>query len=143
MRDDEIESRLNHPDNLVNRLNRLTDKNSAGLFGIERSKPAGITSLPPSIDKLVDNLGSKLVKSRIEAGAEEVLNTAIEQLKYRIGDVDKPEKLSRIATDMSKIISEVHEGNQSRKYGTGNQQVIVYKPMVLSESSLQIVHVNE
>ena len=149
---EEIDSRLSSPLNLLNRLKRITSVENRVIsipksvedreteISSSRFQQSDIPELPPSVDELVDNLSDKLATAKCHNGAKEVLASAIEGLKLRVFEVDDPVKLSRIATDMGKIVNGFDESKRSAPSTT---IPIIYRPIMLNESSFQIIQVNE
>lgn len=134
MNTEDVDARLGSPDNLINRL-RGSVSGSRSVVSLPAESIAGstsVTSLPPPVDDLIDDIEDKFNNSRALSGAAKVMAESISLLRDRLPDVDRPEKLARIASDMSKIINNENDKNASQK--TFNQ-VIVYKPILVSESS--------
>lgn len=155
--DKEVESRLNHIDNLVNQMrssNPIPDakqtidvtKDSMGTFGISKndksSSPAGlIPSMPPSVDDLIENINDKINLAHANTGAIQVLNSSIAQLNNRLCEVEDPRDYSRIASDMSRIVNGFTEAKKNQPIT--NQQVIIYKPLILAESDFTTMQVGD
>lgn len=145
----EVESRLNSLDNLVNRLRRLdnieekTDASLAVFIPAEQEaiKQSDITALPPSSEELIEDLEAKLRKNNIKLLASDVLENSLESLRYRLDEVDKVRDLSRIASDMGKILTSIDPPKESDK--TAKNQVIIYKPVMVQESHYNSLQVNE
>lgn len=139
----EVDARLESPDNLLNRLRRLTGQSQIVSLPSDsevKNSPASSPLIPPPIDELVDNVKDKLATAECYAGAKEVLKDAINGLKLRVFEVDDPVKLSRIATDMGKIVNGFDE---NKKEKTGRVVPIIYRPVMLTENNFQSIHVNE
>ena len=69
------------------------------------------------------------------------MSSAMDELKARLPEVQKPERLAQIAAEMSKVIngSQVKNEDNSTKIG----QVIIYAPQILPEEAFEIIRVNE
>lgn len=144
---EEIDSRLSSPLNLLNRLRALTSSenkivsiSSSIQTESSQSRPGQHPSLPPSVDELVDGIEDKLNTARCKSGAKEVLATAIERLNVKVNDVEDAIQLSRIATDMGKIVN----GFDSVKGSSQATAIpIIYRPIMLLETNFQTIQVNE
>ena len=69
-----------------------------------------------------------------------ILNAAMDELKVRMPEIQKPEKLAQIASEMSKVIS-----NQDNR-GPGDKslsQIIVYAPQIQNIDNYEVIDVNE
>ena len=144
---EEIDQRLSSPLNLLNRLRRLTsvDNNIVSIPSSvseenSSSRIEGHPSMPPPVDELIDNISDKLATAKCRSGAKEVLESAIEGLKLRVFEVDDPVKLSRIATDMGKVINGFDD---SSKNNPSNSIPIIYRPVMLTENNFQVIQVND
>ncbi len=69
--------------------------------------------------------------------ALDLLVGCLKTLKPQLGSIEKPEKLAKIATDMSKIISNVSKKDDDAK--VNNTQVIIYAPGLMSESAYETI----
>jgi len=129
--DDEIQERIESPLNLLNRL-RST---------VQRHTNPAIPSLPPTADKLIEDLDDKLKEKSVRSKANSILLKTMTELETRIPDVQKPETLSRIAYDMGRVIAtqDVSKGNGSTNVG----QIVVYAPQVVNLDSFDIIDVVE
>lgn len=150
----EAETRLNNPDNLINQLRSrmnsglVSDRNSLMPFGFHKdNKASAVVSLPPSIDDLIDDAGNQITATArankidgIKDSAVEVLDRALNTLKIHIDTVDNPTKLSKIATDMSRIIN---DGDDSKSKGQSFNQVIVYRPIEMNINTYETIRVHE
>lgn len=131
--DDEIRERIESPLNLLNRL-----KSS---LGASRHHPTTqIPSIPPKSSDIIDDLEEKISKSTVRSKAVGILTAAMDELKIRIPDVQKPEKLAAIAAEMSKVISHQDNRGQGEK---ALSQIIVYAPQVQNIENYQILDVRE
>lgn len=143
---EEVDARLSSPLNLINRLSRSgTRSNEMSLFGIPSNRvnqePAAILSVPPSIDTLIDNVASRINIGVAKESALSLMVDSMSQLKQRLPEVEKARDLSSIASDMHRIVSSI---NQNKESGSRNQnQIIIYKPVIMNESHYEVVHANE
>jgi len=130
LNDDEIKERIESPLNLLNRLKSSLASHS----------PIKIPALPPTASEIIDNLEDKIKNTSTRSKASNILNAAMDELQKRISEVQKPEKLAAIATEMSKVIS-----NHDNKPNSGGiqSQIIVYAPQVQSLDSFDIIDANE
>lgn len=139
LQNDEIEARLSSPENLLNRLAKLTTRSPVSIPEVIDSSE-NLSDSVPSVADLVDNLENKLTGGKAYTNALNVLAESTELLRSRIGEVRKPEKLSKIASDMSRIVNGFNEKNNKN---SNNNTVIVYKPVVNNESHYETVYANE
>lgn len=130
-------ARLESPHNLLNRI-----RNISGDIGpvlpdrVEKNSP--VIGIAPTADELIDDLDDKLIDAKTVSGANAVLSECINALRGKMDRISKPEKISKIAVDMSRIIQ-----NSKEEKGDKNQTVIIFKPLIASESSFEVVHVHE
>jgi len=128
--DIEVSSRIDSPDNLVNRLRALTRP--------AKSVNNLIPCLPPTADDVIADLDEKLSGSSIKAKASSILLKAMNEIETRIEEVDKPDKLARIAESMNKII-EAHTPKKETSSLIG--QVIIYTPTLREEKEYPVIDV--
>lgn len=131
LNDDEIQERIESPLNLLNRLKSSLNKSISNVPSLP---------LPPKSDEIIDNLEDKIANSTTRSKAVGILNSAMDELKARLPEIQKPERLAAIAADMAKVIS--HQDTKN----TGDKslgQIIVYAPSVLSIENYEVVEVNE
>lgn len=128
--DIDINSRLESPDNLINRLRSLTR--------LDKSNRVQTPCLPPSADDVIADLDEKLKSTSIRTKATKILSEAMNQIQSRIEEIDKPEKLARIAESMNKIIE-----SHTPKKETGPQigQVIIYTPSLREEKEYPTIDI--
>lgn len=135
--------RLESPLNLINRMKFLgTQKEkSLEIFGIKEDKLENESPLmPPSADKLILDLESKLKLGTAHDKAVDVLHDSVVMLHANLHNVDKIDKLSRIATDMGKVIANIDEIRQGRKT---NAPVIIFKPITVTENHYESVSASD
>lgn len=126
---DEVEvlERLESPANLLNRLRRI-------------SEPVQPVSIPPSADNVIEDLEEKLKYGSVKSKATAIMNAAMDELRIRIPEVSKPEKLASIAAEMSKVVNATQIRNENDvKIG----QIIVYAPQVITEDRFEVIRLNE
>ena len=148
MTDSEVESRLSSPDNLMNRLALLRGTANVGLESIglpakeSRCSDNVLPFIPPSVDSLVEGIEEKINLRLAEEGATGVLLDSITQLRLRLNEVDSPSQLSKIASDMGKIVIGINRNETDKKVNNFNQ-VIVYKPIMHTEMTYESVRAIE
>lgn len=151
LEDLEAETRLNSLDNLINKLRPNSQNNnliardaSPAVIDIipeRNTKKIEIPSLPPSAESLVEDLEQKLRKQSIKNLATDVLEHSLEALRNRLDEVEKVRDLSKIAGDASKILKEIDPPKEEDL--RAKNQVIIYKPVMVTESHYNSVQVNE
>jgi hypothetical protein len=133
--DDEIQERIESPINLLNRLKTSLNRT------IAPHTPVPIPSLPPpSSSDIIEDLEDKIKASSVRSKAVGIMTAAMDELKIRIPDVQKPEKLAQIAAEMAKVVSHQDQRNQG---DNKLSQIIVYAPQVQNISNYEIVDVAE
>jgi len=149
MTNEQVEQRLSSPDNLTNRLAALrnpnvgTAKNGLSDFGIPNVSRLKNTDnvlpfMPPSVESLVENIKEKINLRLAEEGATGVLLDSISQLRQRLHEVESPNQLSKIASDMGKIVIGINRSESDKKVNNFNQ-LIVYKPIMTNETHYESV----
>jgi len=155
-------TRVSSPDNLINRLRGLNNPASVidiksendSVDAISKSELAVVEEFLeseglveqssqreiPKLDELVPDALDKIKVNLAQATALDVLQESLNDLRFRMSEVDKPEKLSRIASDASKIISNLKPKEES---GPARGSVIIYKPVVANISEYRTVKANE
>lgn len=135
--DDEIQERIESPLNLLNRLRSAVHRHP---IGSPTPFIPSIPSLPPTAESLIDNLEDKIKISSTRSKATGIMHAAMDELEKRMPEVQKPERLARIASDMSRVIS-----NQDTKGGGGtiNSQIIIYAPQVQPLDNFEIIDIVE
>lgn len=130
LNDTEINERLESPLNLMNRL-RLSNK------GDEVNHP----SIPPKAEDVIDELTEKLNYGSIKSKAANIMISCMDELKARIPEVQKPEKLAAIAESMSKVVNaevkkkDINEDNRP--------QIVIFAPQVMQENNYSTMVVND
>jgi hypothetical protein len=126
--DEEIQERVSSPLNLLNRLRHAT---------------TAIPSLPPpKSDDIIPNISDKIdeqLTGDVRKQAAEILSLSLKELKLRIPDVQKPEKLAQIASEMNKVLV----ARDDKESGNRTPQVIVYAPQVLQETHFESITLSE
>lgn len=90
----------------------------------------------PKLDDLVPDALDKIKINLAQATALDVIQTSLDDLRMRMGEIDKPEKLARIATDASKVINNLRPKEES---GPTRGSVIIYKPIVANIADYRTV----
>ncbi len=122
--DEEIQERLESPLNLLNRLKTATSPR--------------IPCLPPKTEDLDLDVEEKVAISQLRNKAAAIMSMSLDGLKARIQDVEKPERLARIAAEMHKVVASQEEKDNNR-----TPQIIVYAPQVIQESHFQEITLRE
>lgn len=138
LNDDEIQERIESPLNLLNRL-----KSSLTKASNHKHDPPEIPSLPPSADKIIPDLDEKIAGTTAKAKAMNIMISAMTELQERIGDVHKPETLSRIVYNMGRVIASQNENRYDHGRGGITSQIIVYAPQVKTLDNFEIIDVAE
>ena len=161
LNDNELNARLESTDNLINRMRSVRQVSQVSetepeqkeissflslLNGSHRPSSRAvidIPALPPSSENLIENLEDKIKTAQVNHNALAVLDDSLILLRDKLVDVQHAKDLSRIATDMEKILngSRINERENNRTTGTGG--VIIYKPIIVNESHYESVTVQE
>lgn len=129
--EEEVKERIESPLNLINRLQALTRP--------DNKNKARIPSLPPTSDEVISDLEDKLNVGSIRSKASGILVRTLDELSQRLPEVDKPEKLARIAESVTKVIDSV---TPKDKGNTNNiAQVIIYSPRMRGEAEYDVIDV--
>jgi hypothetical protein len=131
LNDEEVQERIESPLNLLNRL-----KGSLS----QTTKAINIPTVPPKAEDVIADLEDKIANTVIRSKAKDIMNVAMDQLKTRMPEVQKPEKLAQIAREMAHVVSSQEPKNNG---GDSGSKIIVYAPQVLSLDNYNIVEVNE
>lgn len=130
LNDDEIKERVESPLNLLNRLRSNLNKTITN----------NIPSMPPKAEDVIADLEDKISTSTTKSKALGIMSAAMDELKNRMGEVQKPEKLAQIAREMAQVVSH----HESRDNGNDSgSRIIVYAPQVISLENYNIVDVVE
>jgi hypothetical protein len=127
--EEEVKERLDSPANLLNRLRSETNSR----------KKVTHPSIPPSSSEIIEDLEEKLAYGSIKSKAAGIMITAMDELRNRLPEVQRPEKLASIASEMGKI---VHAEIKDKKE-TDNNQFIVYAPQFVKEEHYETIYVRE
>ena len=137
LEENEALERLESPLNLLNRLRReLNDGNPLN----RKSSNTQIISIPPTVDKLVEDLEEKLKYGTLKSKAAAIMSSALDELKAKLPEV-KTEKLSAIAESMNKII--VAQTTDKKDDNDNKPQIIMYAPQFIHEEAFEVIHVRE
>jgi hypothetical protein len=121
----EVKERIESPMNLLNRLKTLTNPH----------KPTH-PSLPPSSSDIIPNLDEKIGFGSVKAKAMSIMTTAMDELKNRLPEVQRPEKLAAIAAEMGKVVNNMQDrGDADRRVG----QIIIFAPSLVSEREFEVI----
>lgn len=142
LEDNEVEARLSSPLNLLNRMRALTEVESLvkPVLIPEVVNENGEFDDAPSISDLVDNFENKIAGGKAYTNALGVLGESVQMLRAKLHEVEEPKQLSRIASEMSKIVNGFNEQNKNKNM---TPTVIVYKPVVNNEQHYETVYANE
>lgn len=127
LNENELRERIESPMNLLNRL-----KNA-----VNPHKPQLIPSLPPSSDEIIKDLNNKITNGSIKSKALALMSESMDELKKRLPEVQKPEKLAAIAADMGKIVNNVETKNGNGERTAG--QIIIYAPQIVLEETFNVI----
>jgi len=133
----EIDARVSSPLNLMNRLRSITTVPSIPVEVQYDKSPTEIVSIP-GVDELVESVDDKINKASALSGAKALMAETISRLRQRLIEVDSPVQLSRIATDMHKIVNaevENHKPNLA--------PIVIWKPEMHNENHYETVVVSE
>ena len=121
--DIEATERYESPLNLLNRLKSCSQS------------PANHPAIPPTSEAIIDDLQGKLNTGSSKSKALNLMNAAIDELRVRLPEVSRPEKLASIAADMSKIVTaQVIKNENNNRIG----QIIVYAPKIVTEDRFEV-----
>jgi hypothetical protein len=122
--DEDIEERINSPLNLLNRLRKTSEPK--------------IPSMPPTSKDLELDVEGSIAARNLRGKAAAIMGKVLIELEHRIPDIQKPEKLAQIATEMNKVLN-TNKDDDNRKAA----QIIVYAPQVVNENHFQEMVVQE
>lgn len=132
----ELKDRLESPLNLLNRLRNATNPH-------RRSQAHGeavIPSLPPTASELVPNLEEKIQHGAIKSKAMNLIVQAMDELKIRMPEAQKPRELADIAVNLARVIGSVHPVSNM---GAASAQIVIYAPQIMTEETYNVVELNE
>lgn len=138
---EETNTRLNSPDNLLNRLKRLRPSKESlavftGLRDETNSKTASHPALPHSED-----IESEIRDGLIRGSAKRVLGDALDLLENNLHEIsDSPTRLAGVIAQVSKVVTALDDKKSSN---INPNQVIIFKPMIHNESYYQSVQAHE
>jgi len=86
-------------------------------------------------------LNDKITSGSIKSKAMNLMSSALDELKNRLPEITKPEKLAAVAADMNKVIN----GVESKVAGPviNGAQIIIYAPQVVLEETFDVVELVE
>lgn len=125
--EEEVIERLESPTNLMNRLRSAFNPH----------KKSNIPSIPsPTAKDIIPDLDEKISIGTTKFKAMSIMNSAMDELKNRLPEIQKPEKLAAIAYEMGKIVvSQNQQAINDNRIG----QIIVYSPRIVSEENFEVV----
>lgn len=127
----EVKERLESPLNLMNRLRNITNNH--------RPERSSIPSLPPSSDQVIEDLEQKLAFGSIKSKAANLVIEALDELKARMPEVQRPEKLAAIAESMNKIVTSESNKNNNEK----PSQYVIFAPSFVDENHYETIYARE
>jgi hypothetical protein len=130
--DEEIQERLESPLNLLNRLRTATTPRPPAGNGV------GIPCLPPKTEDLDIDVEGEVAVSQLRGKAARIMGRALNALEGRVQDIEKPERLARIAAEMHKVVANTEDPNKAK-----TSQIIVYAPQIIQESHFQELTLKE
>lgn len=134
--DEELKRRIESPSNLLNRLKTITTSRER-----TSSLPViNIPALPPSADEVVDDIEKKITIGSIKGKALGIMSSALDELKEKLPEIGKPDKLSKVIADMSKVYDSVENRNTPAVQAA---QIIIYAPQIVSEDTFNIVEMTD
>jgi len=128
----EVTERMNSPLNLLNRLRSVTSSHKGSNL---------IPSLPPTSKEIIDNLEDKLAYGSIKSKAAGIMIAAMDELKARLPEAQKPEQLARIAESMSKVVNAESANNNRDKLNA--PQFHLYAPQFHNEEHYETIYARE
>lgn len=130
----EVKERYESPLNLLNRL-------KSQLSSPHSKKSNLIVSIPPTSSEVIDNLDEKLSSGGLKSKAAAIMSTCLDELKSRVREIEKPERLASIAAEMNKVVTAENKNND--RDSSDKPQIIVYAPSIISEEHFETVYVKE
>lgn len=123
--EDEAVARLESPMNLINRLRSAS------------ASPISIPTIPaPSANEIMDDIENKIKFGAVKTKAVNIMSEALDELRMKLPEVSRPEKLAAVAAEMNKIINgqQKNEDNSTRV-----GQIVIYAPKIVSEEIFEVV----
>jgi hypothetical protein len=68
------------------------------------------------------------------------MSSALDELKEKLPEIGKPDKLSKVIADMSKVYDSVENRNMPAVQAA---QIIIYAPQIVSEDTFNIVEMTD
>lgn len=130
--DDELNERMESPLNLINRLKAAVSPHKP----IHPSIP-----LPPSSDEVIEDLEDKIKVGSIKSKALGLMAEALDELKYKLPEVQRPEKLAAIAESMAKVINNTEPKRNDAP--VAQAQIIIYAPQIMTEETFNMVQLGD
>lgn len=129
----EVKDRMESPINLLNRLRDITNNHTNG-------SKSSIVSIPPTADKLITDIDDKLANGSLKSKAAVIMSEAMHELRSRLPEVQRPEKLAAIAAEMNKIVTAKNESDDDKHE---KATFHVFAPQFVSENHYETIHVRE
>ena len=126
----ELNERLNSPNNLLNRLKEMTkvktSESSMNLF-VPSEPVRGNNSTPfmpndSDIKSTLDEIDDELRDGLIKNTAKTVLGNSLVHLSRSLGNIENPVNYARIATDMGKLLVNMETANKSGDTNNNQQE---------------------
>jgi hypothetical protein len=141
--DNEIQSRIESPMNLLNRL-KSSLSGPSGQILPSNPNPTNphnlrIPSIPPTADQIVDDLEDKLKSKNLKSKAVNIINDCLDELSSRVSEL-KPERLATVAAEMNKIVTSESDNNKDK---SNQPQLVVYCPTFIKEDHFDTVYARE
>lgn len=127
--EEEVTERIESPANLLNRLKARLNPHEKKI-----QHPAFPV---PRADDIIPNIDEKISLGSTKSKAMAIMNEAMDELRVRLPEVQRPEKLAAIAAEMNKVITAQNQINNDNRVG----QIIVYSPRILAEENFEYVDV--
>jgi len=127
LEEEELKKRMESPMNLLNKLKSAINPHTIS-----------IPALPPSSDDVIDDIEQKITIGSIKGKALGLMSSALDELKAKLPEVSRPEKLAAIAADMGKVINNTE---QRKDAPVAQAQIIIYAPQMMDENVFNVVEV--
>ena len=125
-------ARFESPLNLLNRLkSSLTSRNSS----------VQIPSIPPTAESIVENLEDKIKAAGLKTKAANIMSSCLDELRTRIPEIQKAEKLASVAETMNKIVTAENKNKDDDR--SREPQFVVYSPTFIKEDHFETIYVRE